>query len=178
MNLQNIIKIVLLLGIIGLGYWLFQTIAGPIKFEAEKSKRYAAVKDRLIENREAQIAYKSVNGVYTDSYETLIQFLKTQSYMIVKTVGNPDDSTQIVRRDTSYVSVKDSLQPKLIRDIDSIKFIPFTDGKTFNLEAGKIRKGNLNIPVFQVTDSAPFDENDVYQVGSISEANVNGNWER
>jgi len=35
----------------------------------------------------------------------------------------------------------------------------------------------VKVPVFQATDSKPFDPRDPMQVGSMSDPKTNGNWE-
>ncbi|NBU70479.1 MAG: hypothetical protein EBS53_03370 [Bacteroidetes bacterium] len=93
-------------------------------------------------------------------------------------IGNPDDSLDVlkgIQYETMYVSIKDSIFRN--KPIDSLPFIPFTDGKLFLLRAGKIKKGAVEISVFEVEDAAPFDTRKVLRVGSMTDASLSGNWE-
>ena len=176
--MQTIIKIGLGVLIVVLGYLLFETIAQPIRFNKEKSKRYAHVKTRLIKIREAQMAFKSVHGKFATNFDDLINSMKNDNFQMIRTIGNPDDTTVVVQRDTFYISVKDSLFKNGIGSIDSLRYVPFTDNQEFEIDAGNIRKGHVKLDVFEVRDGAPYDPNDVYQVGSMADANFSGNWER
>lgn len=173
---MKIAKIVLTVVIIGLCVWLFMIIREPIRFAEERERRYARVIERLKDIRTAQITYKNVYNRYTGSFDTLIQFVKTDSIPVVRQIGNPDDTTQVVIRDTIMVSVRDSLFPGNY-PVDSLRYIPFTDGSMFKLDAGTVEKGNVQIPVFEAVDTDPFDPNKQLKVGSMTEPTNSGNWE-
>jgi len=178
MKTLNILKIALFLVIVVMSYYLIETIAEPIRFEKEKNKRYEQVIERLKMIRTAQIAYRDATGDFADDWDKLVAVTKNGQIKVVKVIGNPDDSLDIlagIRYDTIMVSIADSFFPNY--PIDSLPFIPFTEGKKFNLQAGKITKGNIQLSVFQVEDSAPFDPRKVLRVGSMSDANFSGNWE-
>lgn len=178
MKTLNILKIALFLVIMVLAYFLVETISEPIRFEKEKAVRYAQVIERLKMIRTAQIAHRDVKGTFSDDWNELVDFIKNGELQVVKVIGNPDDSLDVlagITYDTLMVSVADSF----FRDypIDSISYIPFTAGKQFSLQAGQVTKGNIKVNVFQVEDTAPFDPRKVLRVGSMSDANLSGNWE-
>jgi hypothetical protein len=173
---MKIAKIVLTVVILGLAFWLFIIIREPIRFAEERDRRYAKVIQRLKDIREAQIAYKNVYNRYTPSFDTLVNFVKSDSFPVVRQIGNPDDTTQVVIRDTVMVSVRDSL----FRDhypIDSLRYIPFTNGSVFHMDAGTVELSNVRIPVFEAVDTDPFDPNKVLRVGSMTQPSNAGNWE-
>ncbi|MGI8893545.1 MAG: hypothetical protein ACR2GN_08790, partial [Bacteroidia bacterium] len=165
---MKIAKIVFWFVIIGLGYWLFTIIREPIKFAEERDKRYERVIERLKAIRTAEIAYKNVYNKYTESFDTLINFVKTDSFPVVRQIGNPDDTTQVLIRDTVMVSVRDSLF-RGSYPVDSLRYIPFTDGSVFSLDAGMVERGNVRIPVFEAVDTDPFDKNKTLRVGSMTQ---------
>lgn len=178
MKTLNILKIALFLVIMVLAYFLVETISEPIRFEKEKAVRYAQVIERLKMIRTAQIAHRDVNGTFSGDWNELVDFVKNGELQVVKVIGNPDDSLDVlagITYDTLMVSIADSF----FRDypIDSLSYIPFTDGKQFSLQAGQVTKGNIKVNVFQVEDTAPFDSRKVLRVGSMSDANLSGNWE-
>jgi hypothetical protein len=171
------IKTGLLVVILGLSYWLFQIIMEPIRYQQERDARHSKVIERLIEIRSAQRAYRAVHREYTDNWDSLIHFIKTDSLPIQRTIGDPDDTLEVIT-DTIYVNVKDSLFKRPGYIIDSLPFIPNTGGKAkFKLEAGTLVRGGVEVPVFQVTDTKPFDPDFVLQVGSMQEPIQTGNWE-
>ena len=170
------INIVLTLVIIILAYLIFRGINEPIKFNKEKKHRYSFVIQRLKDIRTAEIAYKSVNGSYTGSFDSLMHFVNRGQFTLIKQIGNADDSTAVLIRDTITVNVRDSIFPQGYH-VDSLPFVPFGEGAKFKLEAGEIEKGKVIVKVFQAEDTAPFDPQEVLRVGSMTEPSTSGNWE-
>jgi len=170
------VNIILTIVILILAYFIYDGINTPIQFNKEKEKRYSKVIERLKDIRTVQIAYKSVNGAYSDNFDTLINFVKTGQFRLIKQIGNIEDSTAVIVRDTIFVPVRDSLFTATY-NIDSLPFIPFTDGARFKLQAGEIEKGKVMVKVFEAIDSQPFDPKKVLKVGSMTEPSNAGNWE-
>ena len=152
---------------------IYQSINSPIEFNKVKSERYLKVIDRLKDIRNAQVAFKSVNGIYSNSFEELVKFVdsaqftivqkRDSSYMQYDRIYRIDMLREVIVIDTlGYVSVKDSL----FSNSDSYKFmasIPIegVDNK-FKLKADIIDKNGYNVPVFEVRvskDLILFDQN-------------------
>jgi hypothetical protein len=154
-------------------YQVYNSINAPIKFNEVKNKRYLKVIDKLKDIRNAQIAYKSVNGVYADNFDGLIKFIDTaqytliqkrdSSYMKYNRVYRIDMLEEIIVIDTlGFASVKDSLFGNSDR-YKTMAQIPI-DGidKTFTIKADVIDKNGYNVPVFEVRiskDDVLFDQN-------------------
>ena len=142
-------------------YQIYQSINSPIKFNQVKNERYLKVIDRLKDIRNAQVAFKSVNGIYSNSFDELIKFVdsaqftivqkRDSSYMQYDRVYRIDMLREVIVIDTlGYVSVKDSL----FSNNDSYKkmaYVPI-DGvdEQFKLKADIIDKNGYNVPVFEV----------------------------
>ena len=142
-------------------YQIYQSINSPIKFNQVKNERYLKVIDRLKDIRNAQVAFKSVNGIYSSSFDELIKFVdsaqftivqkRDSSYMQYDRVYRIDMLREVIVIDTlGYVSVKDSL----FSSNDSYKkmaCVPI-DGvdEQFKLKADIIDKNGYNVPVFEV----------------------------
>ena len=142
-------------------YQIYQSINSPIKFNQVKNERYQKVIDRLKDIRNAQVAFKSVNGIYSSSFDELIKFVdsaqftivqkRDSSYMQYDRVYRIDMLREVIVIDTlGYVSVKDSL----FSNNDSYKkmaYVPI-DGvdEQFKLKADIIDKNGYNVPVFEV----------------------------
>ena len=90
--MKRAIQIVLLLVIIGLGYAVYRSINEPIEYEEQFQKRTKAVVNRLKLIRDAQVAYKSINGKYTGSFDTLIDFVKNGQLKMLHMEGSLNDS--------------------------------------------------------------------------------------
>lgn len=196
---RYIIQVLLLAAIVVLIYFIYTGVMKPIDFDKEQEARYEKVIQSLKDIRTAQVAYKTVYGKYTGSFDTLINFVKTDSFPVLYAEGSLDDSLAVMQgrviRDTIFVPVMDSLFDHNY-DIDSLRFVPFAPaGTQFDLKAGSIMTASkVEVPVFEAS-ALNFDIlagmdrqliinlNDLkdfpgLMVGSIEEANNNaGNWE-
>ncbi len=156
------IKIVLALAIILLGYLLVESIMKPIRFNKEREKREKATISRLENIRTAQVAFKDKYGRYTGSFDSLINFVKYDSFPVVRAIGSIPDSLYLegmteleaiklglIIRDTMFVSVLDSIfSPRY--PIDSLRHVPFSDTAQFFLGATEIQTLSLvKVEVFE-----------------------------
>ncbi len=208
--IKTTLQIVLVFVIAGLAYLVYESVMEPIAFQEQYDKRQSAVVERLKLIRDAQVAYKGINEKYTGSFDTLIDFVKTGNFKLVRMEGVLSDSLLnegmtekeaiklgIIKRDTIYVSVSDSLCKKT--SPDSLCYVPYTNGAKFELGAASLTTSSgLVIPVFEasVTNKiflAGLDNQERInlddkakklgrfpglKVGSLEEANNNaGNWE-
>lgn len=171
--------------IIVLSYLIINSVNKPIKFQKEKDKRYAVVIQRLKDIRTAQLAFFDKYARYTADFDSLINFIRFDSLPVIMAIGTvPDTMTEedalklkLIIRDTINVAVSDTIFPENFIP-DSIKFVPFTGGVKFKMQAGEIMTGSkVKVKVFEVVDSKPFDPTDVKKVGSMTEVSTSGNWE-
>ncbi len=209
--MKTVIQIALVIAIIALGYFCVESINRPIRFIKHQKIRSNAVIKNLKDIRTAEVAFKSVHDRFTGSFDTLINFVKNDSLKLVKKEGSLSDSLVeagwteekalslgMIKRDTILVSVLDSLFGKRYR-IDSLRYVPFTDGEEFVLGSGIVETGSgVKVHVFEAKV-----HNNVYmngleqqeidnmsdktlklerypglKVGSLTETNNNaGNWE-
>ena len=199
--MKTVWQILLFIGIVVLSYLIYDSVMTPIRFNKEKDRRYDKNIERLKDIRTAQLAYRSQYNKFTGSFDTLINFVKFDSFKVVKAIGSLDDSAAVaegrISRDTIRVSVLDSLF-KNGYPIDSLRFAPFVKAP-FGMAAGEIETGSkVKVKVFECKV-----HNDVLlngldrqlivnlndqrkklnkypglQVGSLTEATNNaGNWE-
>ena len=160
-KIKPVINILLWGLIIFLGYMTFNSVYDEIKFNKLKVVRYKVVIDRLIDIRDSQLAYKEVNGQYTDSFETLINFVENGKVPITqrrdtlvldvertKAFGGVETMKTLTLIDTlSFYSVKDSLfkgsdRYKKMMDVGVGK-----EGAKFTMKAGKLDE----FPVFEAS---------------------------
>lgn len=131
----------------------YRSIADQQDFKEEVSQREAKVKERLIEIRAAEEAYKEQHEEYCGDWNTLIEFVKNGRLPIVIKQGvltdeqmekglteskaaaivNRGNAAEIAanglqdfRRDTTWVSLKDSLYGADF-NIDELRYIPFSE---------------------------------------------------
>ena len=142
-------------------YLIYNAIDAPIEFNKVKNERYLKVIERLKDIRNSQIAYKSVNGIYSDNFDSLISFIdsaqftivekRDSSYMQYDRVYRIDMLREVIVVDTlGFVSVKDSL----FKDNEVYKEMAYVPIKGVNekfiIKADVIDKNGYNVPVFEV----------------------------
>lgn len=188
---RKIITYVLYLLSIILVFQIYNSIDAPIEFNKVKNERYQKVIERLKDIRNAQVAFKSVNGIYSDNFDSLVNFIETgqftiiekrdSSYMQYDRVYRIDMLREIIVVDTlGFVSVKDSLFKNDNRYKD-LALVPI-DGidEKFSIKADIIDKNGYNVPVFEVKvskDVILFDQNKdllMQEKETVSVDGVNG----
>jgi hypothetical protein len=188
---MRIIKSVLWVLIIVFAYKVYGSINGPIEFNKVKNERYLKVIDKLKDIRNAQIAFKSVNGIYSDNFDSLISFIDTAQYTLIQKRDSSfleydrtfriDMLREVVVIDTlGFASVKDSLFGNSNR-YKNMASIPI-DGvdENFKIKSDVIDKNGYNVPVFEVRvskDVVLFDQNKdllKQEKGLMSVDGVNG----
>lgn len=78
--------------ILALVYVLVDSISQPVKFNKAKSAREQVGIQRLKDIRTLQDAYKSVNGKYTDDFDSLKTFYLSGNIVVKMQIGSKDDS--------------------------------------------------------------------------------------
>ncbi|MBC8004148.1 MAG: hypothetical protein H7X84_01640 [Verrucomicrobia bacterium] len=161
--MKTVVQIVLVSLVIILSYFLYTSVEKPLDFEKEREVRYEATIAKLVDIRRAELAYKEVNGKFTGSWDTLINFLENGKMPLVRKIGMLTDSMieagytekQALKegkiiRDTIYVNVKDTLFGDNYNLAD-IKKVPLNDTVAeFQLGATAITTGSgIKVPVFE-----------------------------
>ncbi len=188
---RKIITYVLYFLSIILVFQIYNSIDAPIEFNKVKNERYQKVIERLKDIRNAQVAFKSVNGIYSDNFDSLVNFIETgqftiiekrdSSYMQYDRVYRIDMLREVIVVDTlGFASVKDSLFKNDNRYKD-LALVPI-DGidEKFSIKADIIDKNGYNVPVFEVKvskDVILFDQNKdllMQEKETVSVDGVNG----
>ena len=156
------IQVILWVASIFFAYKIYDSINGPLQFNQKKNERYATVIDRLKDIRSAQIAYKDVKGVFSNNFDSLIEFVdkghftliekRDSSFLEYDRIYRIDMLREVVVIDTlGTVEVKDSL----FKNSDIYKemaFIPINgvNGQKFEIASKVIDKNGYKVPVFEV----------------------------
>jgi hypothetical protein len=165
--MRRVIQILFVFIILILGYLIVESIMEPIRFNQDVEVREQATIDKLINIREAQKAYKDIYKRYTGSFDTLIAFLDTGSFSVVRAIGTiPEEWLEelgldkareralkegVIIREVSKVPVLDSLYGPGY-PVDSLRYVPYTDDVEFTMESGKIlTSSNLEVQVVEVS---------------------------
>lgn len=201
MNLKiTILKVVLAIIIVVLAYSIYESIMKPVRFNNAMAIREAKVIANLIDLRTSQQFYKKEHNRYTGSFDTLMAFLTKGEIPVVRMIPDPNDTTfsKTISDTLGYVKVADSLfqnRPNFI--LDSIKYVPYSDGVKFELAAGAIDRAGIKVSVYEI--KAPYttytkgldrqlvinltkskEDIDRYpglKLGSMEEPSTDGNWE-
>lgn len=86
--MKVLVKVILVAAIGLLIFISWKSIQGPIDFKAQSEIRNEAVKQRLIDIRTAQVAFREVNGAYTASFDSLINFVKNGKVAFLEKHGD------------------------------------------------------------------------------------------
>ncbi len=87
--------VILPLIIIGLAYYIYQSVQKPIAFNKEVEYRKVYAVQKLKDIRTLQVAFKNQNNRFAPSIDTLIDFYKNGKMQIVKMVGSSNDSLAV-----------------------------------------------------------------------------------
>ncbi|WP_291117195.1 hypothetical protein [Flavobacterium sp. UBA6135] len=169
-KLKPVISIALWLISAVFAYLIYQSIQAPIEFDKLKEKRFQAAVNKMIDIKAVQLAYKSINGKYTDNLDTLITFIENEKFVILErkdtSVIDTDKNKafglsvgadgvggyfkDVVKvREIGKVSIKDSL----FKDSDRYKRLNLVrvDGieAKIELKSGFIDRNDTKVPVFE-----------------------------
>lgn len=195
-RITMIFTLIVFAGAVAFAWMDYQSVQEKLEFIAEQKRREARIVQRLKDIRKAEVSYKEVHGSYTGSFDELIRHVKEDSMSVVKAIGFvPDTLTEIqavemgiVTRDTLLISVRDTLFPKNY-PVDSLRYVPFSNGKEFRLEAGEVERNQLKVKVFEAFASNDkilqgmnltehyIDVTEGLSVGSMIDPHTRGNWE-
>lgn len=205
----TIINIVLVIIALFLVYLVYKSISEPVVFENTLKERelgdaknvnVKCVKQSLIDIRDAQSLYKQSYNKYTGSFDTLIEFVKTGKVPVVNIIPDPNDTTftKTINDTVDFIPIVDSLfRNRTNFDVNSLRIVPFSQDKEFELQAGYITRGGLKVAVFEAKtpysvylwDLDPQRVNNLraekedlekypgLKVGSMDEPTLTGNWE-
>ncbi len=198
--MKIVIQLVLLVIILALGWYVYDSIMEPVKFKQEMKERESKVVQHLKDIRSVEYFYKYENGTYSASFDSLIAFIKTGEIPVIKIIPDPDDTTFVktISDTVGFVSVLDSLfKNRADFNVASLGSIPFSGGKPFELNAGNIDRGGVEVAVFEakahyktflkgmdeqaiinlVSTKEDIDRYPGLKVGSMTEPSTDGNWE-
>ncbi|MFD0931346.1 hypothetical protein ACFQ0R_01925 [Psychroflexus salinarum] len=207
--MKIVIQIVLWVVIGVLGYYTYNAVYGPVEFNKIRDRRYLDVVEKMKDIRDVELAHREIIGNYVGNFDDMIKFIDTAEYVITqrrdttfldeeyrKTYGVDQYIEDVVIDTLGFASVKDSIFGDSDR-YKQIMYIPHTDKKKFEIEAGFLEEDGNKTPVFEV--KAPKDliladqdrdlviqekqiksvdgvDGPAIKVGSMKQVNTSGNW--
>ncbi len=178
-SLQVILEVVLAVICVILAVAIVRSINKPVAFNKQKAYRESIGVQRLKDIRTLQVAYKAVNGRFTSTVDSLINFYNTGNMTVVLQIGSLDDSlavahTQAVKNKNRRITPAQlfelykagdnnlvfSIESKVpVRDtiftdrpelvLDSLKYIPFSGGAPVEMEAVTKMVSGVPVPLFE-----------------------------
>jgi len=159
--MKKILLPILWILIVFFGYKLFNSIYEPIQFNKVKTERYADVIRTLKDIGNAQVAHKSVTGVYAPEFKSLIAFVDTAQYVIIQ------------KRDSSFLEYNRTYRIDMLKEVQIVDTLGFASVKdslfgnsdhyknmakvpvkgvdaNFSMKADIIDKNGYQVPVFEV----------------------------
>lgn len=93
--LKIVLEVILFCAILGLVYAIYSSIMKPVNFNKQKEKREAVAIQRLKDIRTLQVAFKSENGRFSPTIDSLKIFYETGKMNILMQIGSNDDSIAV-----------------------------------------------------------------------------------
>ena len=225
---KKIVSVLLLFVIAGLVYVIVQSVMQPVNFNKQMEYRKGVGVQRMKDLRTLQEAYKSVYGRFSQSADTLADFYKNGQMEVLMQIGSNDDSVAVANTEklkktfrgkltpekmfelykqgqnlvfsiSSKINVKDTIfNNRTDFNIDSLRYIPFSQGDTIQMEAIVKEVSGVKVPLFEArmpyksllkgldnqlrinldAECRASNKYEGLQVGSVSAPNNNaGNWE-
>ena len=225
---KKIVSVLLLFVIAGLVYVIVQSVMQPVNFNKQMEYRKGVGVQRMKDLRTLQEAYKSVYGKFSQSADSLADFYKNGQMEVLMQIGSNDDSVAVANTEKLKKSFRGKITPDMmyklyqegqnlvfsisskinVRDtifknrsdfnIDSLRYIPFSQGDTIQMDAIIKEVSGVKVPLFEArmpyksllkgldnqlrinldADCRASNRYEGLQVGSISAPNNNaGNWE-
>lgn len=98
-----IVMAIMLIGSATVLYFDYQTVKEEVVFKENYEKRDIEIQTRMMDIKAAEVAYREVNGSYTDSFDDLIAFIKEGKKMTITKIGTqPDRNITPEERDLIY----------------------------------------------------------------------------
>ena len=178
-TVKIIIEVVLLAVIVFLTLTIVKSIQEPVDFNKQKAYRESVAIQRLKDIRDLQVAFRSVNGNFASTVDSLKLFYETGEMPVVLQIGSQDDSAAVAhtaaikkanRRITNEqlyerylagdkqlvfsienkIAVKDTLfNQREDFSIDSLKTIPFSGGAPVIMESAVKMVSGVPVPLFE-----------------------------
>ena len=178
-SVKIIVEIALLLVSVLLAWLIVRSIMKPVEFNKQKAYRESVAIQRLKDIRTLQVAYKSVNGKFVSTVDSLKAFYENGEMTIVMQVGSMDDSLAVAHTESvkkanrkitgadlyrmylagdknlvfsveSKIAVKDTIfRSREDFRIDSLKTIPFSGGQPVEMASIVKMVSGVPVPLFE-----------------------------
>ena len=194
--MKNVFTVLIYLLAALLAYMLYASIKEPIKFGAAKQARKSVVVKQLEDIRTSQEIYRAITGEFAGNFDTLSMVLRDGQIpflLITEDPEFPGDSEKFII-DTTYASALDSLVALEI-NLDSLRYVPFSGGKTFDIASDTLTYQSTLVHVVEVGTywkdfmgkyadakygkyDQSYDPTKRIKFGDLNKPNISGSWDR
>ena len=162
MKVKTFFNILFLIIVVVLGVLITRAILRPEKYKQIYISRSEEIKMRLIVIRAAQQVYRNEYKTYTGNIDTLADFVNNKMVRIIKTSGViPENMTEdeafnagLIKKDVKLIPALDKIlesNPNLkYENLSNFEYIPFCDGKKFDIQLETITGKTYEIPVYRI----------------------------
>ena len=182
-----VIATLMWVGVALCGYWLYSIIQDPVQFKKDFDRNEAATIERLKDIRVAQSYYLENNKVYANDWDKLVNSLENDVLKVIKTEGDPDDTTVVTTYDTLFIPIRDTIKLASVTDFNDLRYIPYSEGEEFSLETDMLKLQRITVPVYQVVarkgqylkglKQEYISQQQDLTLGSLNQATEAGSWQ-
>jgi len=168
MKIKTLFNILLVIVALLLAVLAMRSILRPEKYKAVYNQRSEDIRSRLITIRAIQQVYRNEFKKYAGDIDTLVEFANNGVVHIIKTTGEiPEDMSEeaafkagLIKKVVEAIPAKDKIvaSDPLVRyeSLKNFEYIPFCDGKKFEIQLGTISSKTYEIPVYRI--DVPIDD--------------------
>lgn len=204
LKMRWLVSIFLLGASVFLVYKIYGGIMEPINFNKDKKVRYAKVIKNLKLIRDAEVKYKEVYGTYTNSKDSLLNFIQNGQLALTETknIEVEEDrgggiKVKVSKKQVDTIGYEPVLKYFEGKEYTKMFEVPGTT-EQFELATGRVEKvAGLEVPVFEAKvskkpilkgmnpslikaelEAIESDQikGEFVSVGSLSEVTTGGNW--
>ena len=159
--MKRVFQIVLIALAVFLTVLAFRSIMRPEKFRMVYEFRKNEIRNRLVTLRVAQAAYKNEYKTFATDIDSLAHFVNHGTVAVVKIVGTiPEKMSEteafklgLIKKEVTRIPAKNKIlesDPLIEPYLKDFQFIPFTNGKKFEIQSATIASSTYTIPVYRI----------------------------
>lgn len=147
------INVVLIIIIGAVLYMLYDSIKEPVIFKNVKEAREDQIRLHFDDLGKAMEAYRAIKGDWATSFDDLENVLKTDSFVIEKTIGDPDNPNAQVIKQKVVIPAIDSINNSLTHvKLEDLRYVPFTEKKTqFDFKIDSIMQQGVMLKFYEIS---------------------------
>ncbi|MCL2289717.1 MAG: hypothetical protein FWC34_03300 [Bacteroidetes bacterium] len=168
MKVKTLFNILLVIVALVLALLATRSILRPEKYKAVYNQRAEEIRTRLVTIRAAQAVFRNEFKKYAGDIDTLVEFVNNGVVHIIKTSGDiPDNMTEeeafkagLIKKVVETIPARDKILESesniTYENLRGFEFIPYSDGRKFEIQLGTLSSRTYEIPVYRI--DVPLDD--------------------